>query len=259
MLWKKKELTTFKNSLSLVNAKVEKTSINVPKSCYGLTISNEQSVTLVADKESVIDSWIADITAASSKPPTTIDFKKEQSNMMKAQKKVGSSVATSAAGKKIIRDTLGEDGYAGIRIIKKLTNGLDGKKKSKEIEEEIIRLGVKVLLLISNKELPLDELKKHKHTVLPLFDTLMHYYTFSYEYSAENIQTHTAKLVEESTKTLAPFFSEKNVEAYKELQKYLTSTRFLDYFYTTEDNGVKDMRKQWYDIIKRAKYIVEAN
>jgi len=118
------------------------------------------------------------------------------------------------------------------------------KKKGKEIEEEIIRL---------------DELKKHKQVILHLFGVLSHYYTFSYEYNAESIQTHTTKLVEDSTKMLAPYFTDKNVTAYKDLQSYLTSTRFLDYFYTSEETFLKEIRKQWYEIIKRAKFIVEHN
>jgi len=186
-----------------------------------------------------------------------IDLKKEQSNLLKAQKRMGSSVATSVPGKMIIKDFLGEGGYSGIKIMKRISTRLDGKKKGKEIEEEIMRLGVKILLLLTNKELSLEELKKHKNTILNLFGVFSHFYTFSYEYNAESIQTHTAKLVEESTKTFSPFFTDKNLTAYKSLQEYLTSTRFLDYMYTCED--LNDIRKQWYEIINRAKFIVEAN
>jgi len=170
---------------------------------------------------------------------------------------MGSSVATSAAGKKLIKEFLGEEGYSGIKILKCISSGLDGKKKGKEIEEEILRLGVKILLLITNKELSVEEVRKHKGTVLQIFTVLSNFYTFAYEYNAESIQTHTSKLVEETTKTFAPFFSDKNVAAYKDLQGYITSTRFLDYFYTSEET--KEYRKQWYEIIKRGKFIMEVN
>jgi len=230
ILWKKKDSTSFKNSFSVRNAKLEKTTSGIPKNTYGIIITTDQSITIASDKESVIDSWITDLSASITKPQTSVDLKKEQSNMMKAQKKMGSSVATSAAGKKLIKEFLGEEGYSGIKILKCISSGLDGKKK---------------------------EVRKHKGTVLQIFTVLSNFYTFAYEYNAESIQTHTSKLVEETTNTFAPFFSDKNVVAYKDLQGYITSTRFLDYFYTSEET--KEYRKQWYEIIKRGKFIMEVN
>jgi len=176
--------------------------------------------------------------------------------MIKVQKRVGTTVATSTAGKKLIKEALGEEGYRGIKIMKKLVTSIDGKKKGKEVEEEIIRIGVKVILLVNNNDIKPEELKKHKNSLYRVCSIYAHCCTFAYEYSAESIQTHTTAFVEETSKTLSPYLTPKNVTAYHRLQTYITSSPILDHFYKSEDPEIKLLRKQWYDLAKRVMSIL---
>lgn len=60
-------------------------------------------------------------------------------------------MATSKAGKALIRDFMGKSGVRLIEIIKEIITIHEGKKKASEIEDNIIKLGVKVILAWKNK------------------------------------------------------------------------------------------------------------
>jgi hypothetical protein len=55
--------------------------------------------------------------------------------------------------KSIIRDFVGPDIEAVLDTIKKVVELVDGKKKATEIENSIIKISVKVILLWKNKEI----------------------------------------------------------------------------------------------------------
>jgi len=57
--------------------------------------------------------------------------KKKQSTAMRIKKNVGGSVATSGAGKGLIKEFLGKDGVKLLDIVKKIVTLHEGKKKSR--------------------------------------------------------------------------------------------------------------------------------
>jgi len=69
-------------------------------------------------------------------------------------------VATTGAGKSLIKDMLGPTAVTVMGIIKSIIESKDDKKKANEIENIVIRIGVKVILLFNNKDITAFELRK---------------------------------------------------------------------------------------------------
>jgi len=80
--------------------------------------------------------------------------------MMRLKKNLGGKIATSAAGKSLIKDMLGPTTITVINILKELIESKDGKKKANEIENIAIKIGVKIILLYNNKNIPDRDLRK---------------------------------------------------------------------------------------------------
>jgi len=133
LYWKSRESSTvIKGEISLKDAKIEKYAAGTTKTTFALKIAKEDKTLLIAaEKESLQEEWLADLQENADKPPASAppNSGRKETRMLRAQKKVGGSIATSAAGKKIIREALGTEGYKGITIIKTVVTTVDGKKK----------------------------------------------------------------------------------------------------------------------------------
>jgi len=160
---------------------------------------------------------------------------------LRVQKRVGGTIATSTAGKKIIKEALGSDGYKGIKIIKLVATAVHGKKKALEIEEMIIKIGVKIVLLVRNNILTVEDLKLCKSDLKSCCDLLSHSVTFTYEYSAESLAGKLIPLTEGIMVMLQYHLTEKNKNKLKELISYLLSEPLMDTLYKNPD--MKEARK----------------
>lgn len=79
---------------------------------------------------------------------------------MALKKNLAGKVATSGAGKKLLEEFMGKEGKTLLKQLRDLITLQDGKSKAKEIEDNIIKLGVKVLLLHKNHDIAEAELRK---------------------------------------------------------------------------------------------------
>lgn len=66
---------------------------------------------------------------------------------MSFKKSFAASAAKSKAGKTYIRNLAGDEGILLIKQIKELITIHSGKKRAKEFEDDILKIGVKVILL----------------------------------------------------------------------------------------------------------------
>jgi len=109
------------------------TSTDEHKKKFAIKIAKESATEFVAfDTEEARKEWLTALKANVDKEPGKGDRTKakKQSTVMRMKKKAGSSVATSAAGKGLIKEFLGKDGVRLIDIIKQIITLYDGKKKS---------------------------------------------------------------------------------------------------------------------------------
>jgi len=213
LYWKNKETSTaILGEIFLKDAIIEKLTV-LPKSNFVIKITKDDKLWQIStEKETVCDEWINELIQNAQKPPSIplIPTNRKETRILRAQKKVGGTIATSAPGKKIIREALGTEGYKSISIVKKIVDAVDGKKKAKEVEELLIRLGVKIILLAKNKEITLE--------------------------------------VDDITKTLSRCFSPKNMSRFAELHTYLSSAPVLDKLFI--DPNMRGLKKEWHYLMK---------
>jgi len=102
LYWKKKEsATAILGEISLKDTKIEK----VPVSKYFIIkiTKDDKSWQISTEKEIICDEWINELIQNSQKPPSSAPLTptgRKETRMLRAQKKVGGSIATSTAGKK---------------------------------------------------------------------------------------------------------------------------------------------------------------
>jgi len=133
VLEKKESSTAIIGEISVKDATVEKINSGLPKNIFAFNITkDDKTVQIAAEKESLQEEWFNVLIESATKPPHELPTcARKETRMLRAQKRVGGTIATSAAGKKIIKEALGTEGYKGISIIKKVVTAVDGKKKSK--------------------------------------------------------------------------------------------------------------------------------
>jgi len=248
-LEKKETATAILGEISLKDTKIEK----VPsKSIFIIKITkDDKSWQISTEKETLCDEWINELIQNSLKPPSSVPLTptgRKETRMLRAQKKVGGSIATSTAGKKIIREALGTEGYKSISIVKKVVCAVDGKKKAKEVEELLIRLGVKIILLAKSKEITLSDLARHKMSIKSVCDLMSNYSQFTFEYTHVTLQNRIKSLVDDISKTLSRVFSPKNMTRFAELHTYLSSAPILDMLFT--DPNMKPLKNEWHYLVK---------
>jgi len=154
---------------------------------------------------------------------------------LRVTKNVGGKVATSSAGKKIIKDMIGKDGVKLINIIKKVIEDLFDKSKSKEIENDIIRIGVKVILLYRNESITENDFVQLRPRVQRLWHISQDYANIiNFDYNAEAIQECANNFFTVLIQILNGQISEKNIQKIRDIQQTVFATDVLDYLFREE-------------------------
>jgi len=248
LYWQKKESSTrLSGNMLLKDISIEKMNGPSNKYSFGLKISNpEKSIAISTPNESLQLLWFKDLTEGVSSVSNQSPAR--QGKTLRVQKRVGGTIATSTAGKKIIKEALGQDGYKGIKVIKTVINTIHGKKKALEIEELIIKLGVKIVLLTRNNLLTVEDLKLCKTDLKMCCDLISHSAAFTYEYSADTLAKKLHPLSEGILVMLQYHLSDKNKSKVTELISYLLSEPVLDTLYKHQD--LKEARKDMTYLMK---------
>eukprot|EP01123_Difflugia_compressa_P006417 TRINITY_DN18622_c0_g1_i1.p1 TRINITY_DN18622_c0_g1~~TRINITY_DN18622_c0_g1_i1.p1 ORF type:complete len:137 (-),score=11.10 TRINITY_DN18622_c0_g1_i1:116-526(-) len=132
------------------------------------------------------------------------------------------------------------------------------KKKSKEVEEEIINIAVKVILLVKHKNLSRADIIPLKEKITELCNYFIHCIKFVFDYiPGPEEKTHilATALVEESIKLFQKHLSPKNLLKYTELCNYITSTRTLDLLLL--EPQLKPSRDDWSFIMSKVLAIMD--
>jgi len=174
--------------------------------------------------------------------------KKKQSTSMRIKKNVGGSVATSGAGKGLIKEFLGKDGVKLLDIIKKVITIHDGKKKAEEVENTIIRISVKVILLWKNKDLTIKDISGTIPGVKSVWSDIIDFCEMSFAYDPVKIKSHGEGLQLAFSNLLADFMTEKNLENMREVLTYLVTKELLDRLFA--DNSQEELKKELNRILR---------
>jgi hypothetical protein len=210
------------------------------------------------DKE--VKSWVEAIKGNLTKEEVAVTLaKKKQSAMMSIKKNVSGKAATSGAGKGLIKDELGKNGVRVIDIMKEIITMYEGKKKATEIEDNIIRFAVKIILLWKNKDLSTQELMKTLPYLRAVWSNLIDFCEMSFAYEPAVLAKNSNELVDCFVKLIQQHVTDKTIEMVRETLTYLSNEKLMDILfkdpkgeeYKKELEGI--VRGAWIKLFKDAK------
>jgi len=167
---------------------------------------------------------------------------------MRFKKNVGGSVATSGAGKGIIKEFLGKDGVKLLDIVKMIVTLHEGKKKAEEVENTIIRIAVKVILLWKNKDITTQDIASTVPGVKAIWSDVIDFCEMSFAYDAAKIKVSGQALEVAFSKLLNNRITDKNLVSMTEVMEYLLKKELLDKLFA--DDSQEDVKKELNRILR---------
>jgi len=166
-------------------------------------------------------------------------------------------VATSGAGKSLIKEFLGKDGVRLLDIVKKVVTLHEGKKRAEEVENTIIRVAVKVILLWKNKDITNQDIASIVPGVKSVWSDVIDFCEMSFAYDPAKIKEHGEGLQVAFSKLLTEFVTEKNLVAMREVMSYLVAKDLLDRLFS--DAAQEDMKEELKRILRGGWIVVFQN
>jgi len=252
---KRQDAYEAKGPVLIKGSLVESTEEFKKKLAVKITVTAEDDLVVIAlSTEEERKSWVSALMVGSSKEigalSPAIRLKLSQSRSMALKKNLGGTVATSAGGKSIIKEFLGKDSVEIINIIKSLITTYETKKKAVEIENNIIRLGTKVILLWKNHDIKGNDFVTCVPKLKELWTNLIHYCEIPFSYDVAGIQKLVGELRDIFTKLLGGKITEKNMNLLKYTLDYLVDQKLLDLLFDSDDH--EEMKKDLGKILRES-------
>jgi len=161
---------------------------------------------------------------------------------MRVKRNVSCAVATSTAGKDIIRKFVGKKALQAIEIVKDVVSQFEDKKKANEIENFIIKIAVKAILLWQNNDITEEDITDVVPLIRSLWITVLNYCQMPFTYDPVNLKSNGDELGIAFSTLLAPHVSEKTLNLLRETISYLDQRELLDIVF--ERDAQEGMRKE---------------
>jgi len=191
--------------------------------------------------------WASTLIEAAKKdeasaPPEREGSGKKEGIGARAKKKMAGDLATSGLGKKVMKTVLNEESMSLLTSMKRIVTKADGKKKSEELEKNIIKLMVKGYLLVDNNKIDGEAFLVADKPVRSAFELLARCYKnrgrAKHEVLLEALG-RVEKMLSEAeriiTELLQPHLSPKNMFRLASTFGYLGSQKFLEKAFTDEE------------------------
>jgi hypothetical protein len=217
-------------------ATVESTDEHKKKFAIKITLGSDETL-ISFDSEAERAEWLSALKANTDKEVGFGDkakSKKTQSAAMRIKKAAGSSVATSSAGKGLIKEFLGKDGIKLIDLIKQVITIHEGKKKAAEVESNIIRVAVKVILLWQNKDITNNDIASTVPKVKAVWSDIIDFCEMSFAYDPPKIKSSGEELTTCFKNMLKDFVTDNTLERMASTISYITTKELLDVLFTNE-------------------------
>jgi len=207
---------------------------------------------IATDTEDERKDWLSAFEENQDKEPGSgsASTKKKQSTAMRLKKNVGGNVATSSAGKSLIKEFVGKEGVKILDIVKKVVTLHENKKKAEEVENIIIRIAVKVILLWKNKDLTADDIASTIPGVKAVWSDVIDFAEMSFAYDPVKIKEHGDNLQKSFTALLSEYITDKNLQALRDAMAYLVHKELLDILFAND--AQEDLKKELNKILRGA-------
>jgi len=263
LLSKKKGDSEYAKVIALKKVNIKEGGADVGEKKKKLTFTlaadgNEYVLQVDSDKDA--KSWSDALKANSDKPEVAVSLaKKKQSAMMSMKKNISGKAATSGAGKSLIKEELGKSGVRVLEIVKEIITVHEGKKKATEVEDNMIRFAVKILLLLKNKDITTQELMKCVPFLRAVWSNVIDACEMSFAYEPVAIKKNMEELAAAFEKLVLQHVQDKTIDTMKETLQYVTQEALMDRLFK-DDSGTEYkkelehiVRKAWIKLFKDAK------
>jgi len=221
--------------IDLNGAEVQYSEDEGKKFQFVIETLSKQLFTFAVDDQLKLDLWIASINICKDSIATYNPTIK-QGTLMRIKKSVGGKVATSTAGKKIIKDFIGKDGVKMLNIVKSAITKAESKEKANQVEKDIIRFGVKAILLVRNEDIHTSQIKTMVPRVRKLWQVSQDYcQLIHFDYNAEQLISLGNLVFELVRPMMQPHLSERNLESLDKQFQFIFSQEVLDTLYLSSD------------------------
>jgi len=133
------------------------------------------------------------------------------------------------------------------------------RKKATELENIIIRIGVKLILLFNNKDISVSEFSKCLPLTQQIWSDVIDFSEMSFSYNPDSFQNSVTQLEEVLKELIRPFVTDKTINKLTYLFNYFKDRDFLDALYLNEQNkGIKlkiaeALRSEWDKVFDKEK------
>jgi len=177
-----------------------------------------------------------------TKDSVDIIVRVKQSTSMRVKRNVSCAVATTTAGKDVIRKFVGKKALQSIDIVKDVVSQFEDKKKANEIENFIIKIAVKAILLWQNNDITEEDITDVVPLIQSLWISVLNYCQMPFTYDPASIKSNGDELAVAFSNIMAPHVSEKTLNLLKETISYLEQRELLDIVF--ERDAQEGMRKE---------------
>jgi len=122
------------------------------------------------------------------------------------------------------------------------------RKKAEEIENVIIRVAVKVILLWKNKDLTSEDLVSTIPKVKAVWSDAIDFAEMSFAYDPAKIKEHGELLQNAFSELLAENITDKNLQAMRETLTFLVTKELLDVIFVSEAH--EDLKRELNRILR---------
>jgi len=126
----------------------------------------------------------------------------------------------------------------------------EGKKKATEVEDNVIRFAVKILLLHKNKDITTQELMKTLPYLRAVWSNLIDFCEMSFAYEPAVLTKNAAELSECFVKLIQQHVTDKTIEMVKETITYVTQEKIMDRLF--KDSEGEPFKKELEAIVRTA-------
>jgi len=217
------------------------------KECFGLKTGDDFSFVGYLSSETNRESWVRILeegkTKGSVPPPARDEVKRLKKNIVdRAKNRVGSKVATSALGKKVMKAIINEETTSLLNALKNIVRvESDNPKKAEDLEKNIIKIAVKAYLLIEKGKIDSDEFLKADRPLRSAFELLCRCFNGRKRVQSEvlyeallRIEGNLRDAEEVLTNLLAPHLTPKNLFRISFSFGLLADAKFLNRVFTDD-------------------------
>jgi len=190
-------------------------------------------------EQQTIVNWVQEINNLKDME-VTVELREEEDKLdagKRMRRYIGSKVASSTAGKKIIKELIGKNGIKILDIIKKVIAAQTGDdKKGKEVEEDIIKIGVKAILLHRDKDISSTDVNALKPALRAIWNVVLDYAgVLNFDCDCEKIRNKALDLHNGIKRILQPHVSEVNYQKIDNIYEIIFSPERMNLFFTSPD------------------------